>query len=141
MNFNFNFKDMPRAPEASIRCVTNARDRHRTGKSGIKRSLRCGLGVVASRRQSRDGCQPLRFIGQKPNGMRQSREAISNQDGPTSISRMEQMTRTKILAMVLLCACSAPAIEKSNFTFSVAYGSHPVGFRVVEQYDYTRSYQ
>jgi tetratricopeptide (TPR) repeat protein len=54
---------------------------------------------------------------------------------------MEQMTRTKVLAMVVLCACSAPAIEKSNFTFSVAYGSHPVGFRVVEQYDYTRSYQ
>ena len=51
------------------------------------------------------------------------------------------MTRTKILAVVLLCACSAPAIEKSNFTFSVAYGSHPVGFRVVQQYDYTRSYQ
>lgn len=31
--------------------------------------------------------------------------------------------------------------EKSNFTFSAPYGSHSVGFRVVEQYDYTRSYQ
>src|SRR5580700_10392576 len=118
MNFNFNFKDMPGAPEASIRWVTNVRDRHHTGKSGIKRSLRCGPGVVASRRQLRDGC----FIGQRPNGVRQFREAISNQDGPTSLSRMEQMTRTKILAMVLLCAGSAPAIEKSNFTFSAAYG-------------------
>jgi len=36
MNFNFNFKDMPGAPGASIRRVTNAPDWHRTGKSGIK---------------------------------------------------------------------------------------------------------
>ena len=40
MNFNFNFKDMPREAGPSIRCVTNARDRHHTGKSGIKRSFR-----------------------------------------------------------------------------------------------------
>jgi hypothetical protein len=38
MNFNFNFKDMPGAPGASIRCVTNVRDRHHTAKYGIKRS-------------------------------------------------------------------------------------------------------
>jgi len=41
MNFNFNFKDMPGAPRASIRRVTNARDRHHTGKFGIKRVLQC----------------------------------------------------------------------------------------------------
>jgi hypothetical protein len=37
MNFNFNFKDMPQAAGASIRGVTNWRDRHHTGKYGIKR--------------------------------------------------------------------------------------------------------
>jgi hypothetical protein len=36
MNFNFNFKDMPQAAEASIRYVTNVRDRHHTGKCGIE---------------------------------------------------------------------------------------------------------
>jgi hypothetical protein len=41
MNFNFNFKDMPPAPQASIHHVTNVRDRHHTGKYGIKRSSRC----------------------------------------------------------------------------------------------------
>ena len=51
------------------------------------------------------------------------------------------MTKVKLLAMVLLCACPARATEKSNFTFSAAYGPHPVGFRVVQQYDYTRSYK
>jgi len=39
MNFNFNFKDMPGAAGASIRGVTNARDRHRMAKSGIKRAF------------------------------------------------------------------------------------------------------
>lgn len=38
-------------------------------------------------------------------------------------------------------AGTTPAAEKSNFTFSAAYGPHPVGFRAVEQYDYTRSYK
>ena len=38
LNFNFNFKDMPGAPKASIRGITNGRDRHHTGKYGIKRS-------------------------------------------------------------------------------------------------------
>jgi dienelactone hydrolase len=51
------------------------------------------------------------------------------------------MMRLKILVMVMLCARLAFATEKSNFTFSVAYGPHPVGFRVVQQYDYTRSYK
>ena len=51
------------------------------------------------------------------------------------------MTTLKILAMVLLCAPLASSAEKSNLTFSAAYGSHPVGFRVVQQYDYTRSYK
>jgi hypothetical protein len=37
MNFNFNFKDMPLAPGQSIRRVTSVRDRHPTGKYGIKR--------------------------------------------------------------------------------------------------------
>jgi len=32
MNFNFNIKDMLRAAEASIRRLTNARDRHYTAK-------------------------------------------------------------------------------------------------------------
>jgi hypothetical protein len=37
MNFNFNFKDMPPAAEASIRSAINARDQHHTGKNRIKR--------------------------------------------------------------------------------------------------------
>jgi len=37
MNFNFNFKDMPPAAGPSIHGVTNERDLHHTGKSGIKR--------------------------------------------------------------------------------------------------------
>jgi len=41
MNFNFNFKDMPPAPGPSIRRVANARDRQRTGKSGIRWGSRC----------------------------------------------------------------------------------------------------
>jgi hypothetical protein len=49
--------------------------------------------------------------------------------------------KIKILATVLLSATLVSATEKSNFTFSVAYGSHPVGFRLVQQYDYTRSYK
>src|SRR5579872_5699944 len=32
MNFNFNFKDMPRAAGPSIRWVTKTRDLHHTGK-------------------------------------------------------------------------------------------------------------
>jgi hypothetical protein len=39
MNFNFNFKDMPFAAQASIRGVTNGCDLHHTGKYGIKRAL------------------------------------------------------------------------------------------------------
>jgi hypothetical protein len=37
MNFNFNIKDILRVAEASIRGVTNGRDAHHTGDSGIKR--------------------------------------------------------------------------------------------------------
>ena len=37
MNFNFNFKDMLLALQASIHHVTNARDMHHTGNQGIKR--------------------------------------------------------------------------------------------------------
>jgi len=50
MNFNFNFKDMPPAAEASIRGVTTVSDRHHTGKSGIKRSPRRGRLLTSSRR-------------------------------------------------------------------------------------------
>jgi hypothetical protein len=42
MNFNFNIKDMPEAAGSSIRCVTNVRDRHHTGKCGIKRNVWSG---------------------------------------------------------------------------------------------------
>jgi hypothetical protein len=51
------------------------------------------------------------------------------------------MLRISFLAALLPCACLAAAqAEKSNFTFSETYGVHPVGFRVVQQYDSTRSY-
>ncbi len=33
------------------------------------------------------------------------------------------------------------AADASNFTFSVTFGPHPVGFRVVHQYDYSRMYK
>jgi hypothetical protein len=46
MNFNFNFKDMPRSAKASIRSATKAHDQHHTAKSGIKR-----IGIAA--RQSK----------------------------------------------------------------------------------------
>jgi len=36
MNFNFNFKDMPRVAEASIQPAANVRDPQRTAHSGIK---------------------------------------------------------------------------------------------------------
>jgi hypothetical protein len=55
MNFNFNFKDMPRAAEASIRSATNARDRHHTGKSGIKRGSGALAHIVAIYRNKRCG--------------------------------------------------------------------------------------
>ncbi len=31
--------------------------------------------------------------------------------------------------------------DKSNFAFGVTFGPHPVGFRVVHQYDYSRAYK
>lgn len=41
--------------------------------------------------------------------------------------------------MILCCAASLSQAA-SNFTFDVAPGPHAVGLRVVEQYDYSRSY-
>jgi len=32
-------------------------------------------------------------------------------------------------------------LRKSNFTFSVTFGQHPIGFRIVHQYDYSRVYK
>lgn len=46
----------------------------------------------------------------------------------------------RILLFAILCSCAALAAEKSNFTFDAPYGPHAVGFRVVLQYDYSRSY-
>ena len=43
MNFNFNFKDMLALAGQSIRVVTNVRDLHHTGKSGIKRKCACKM--------------------------------------------------------------------------------------------------
>jgi hypothetical protein len=48
MNFNFNFKDMPEAPEASMRDLTTVRDLHPMEKCGIKR----GRGVPARSRMA-----------------------------------------------------------------------------------------
>jgi tetratricopeptide (TPR) repeat protein len=50
----------------------------------------------------------------------------------------------KLMAFMVLscCACVAsPAGEKSNLVFDVTFGPHAVGFHVVQQYDYTRSYK
>jgi pimeloyl-ACP methyl ester carboxylesterase len=52
-----------------------------------------------------------------------------------------KIKKIMILVTVLLSASLVSAAEKSNFTFSMAYGSHPVGFRLVQQYNYTRSYK
>ncbi len=51
------------------------------------------------------------------------------------------MTRLKLLAVLLCAGYAAAAADRSNLTFSAPYGSHSVGFRVVQQYDYTRSYK
>jgi hypothetical protein len=77
----------------------------------------------------------------RQHGSRVKTLGASRSTAQQAMWRFNRVTRVKILAMVLLCARSASATEKSNFTFSAAYGSNPVGFRVVEQYDYTRSYQ
>ena len=47
-----------------------------------------------------------------------------------------------IVPLVLLAFVSLGfAAGKSNFTFGVTFGPHPVGFRVVHQYDYSRVYK
>jgi hypothetical protein len=51
------------------------------------------------------------------------------------------MRKTLLIAVSFLSACPAFAAEKSNFTFDVAYRPHAVGFRVVQQYDYSRAYK
>jgi dienelactone hydrolase len=47
-----------------------------------------------------------------------------------------------VILLVLLAIVSLGiAAEPSNFTFGVTFGPHPVGFRVVHQYDYSRVYK
>jgi dienelactone hydrolase len=47
-----------------------------------------------------------------------------------------------IVPLVLLASISLGlSADKSNFTYSVTFGPHPVGFRVVHQYDYSRVYK
>ena len=41
---------------------------------------------------------------------------------------------------MIMCCTAGLSQAASNFTFDVAPGPHSVGLRVVEQYDYTRSY-
>jgi dienelactone hydrolase len=46
------------------------------------------------------------------------------------------------ISFVLLAAVALGfAADTSNFAFGVAFGPHPVGFRVVHQYDYSRVYK
>ena len=53
------------------------------------------------------------------------------------------MQRRLSLGLLVLLAFVWPGIAApaSNFTFGAAFGPHPVGFRVVHQYDYTRAYK
>ncbi len=52
------------------------------------------------------------------------------------------MKKITIFVALLWCASwLGAAAEKSNFTFDVPFGPNPVGFRVVLQYDYSRSYK
>ena len=46
-----------------------------------------------------------------------------------------------VLCLLVSFASFAFAEAESNFTFGVAFGPHPVGFRVVHQYDYARGYK
>jgi dienelactone hydrolase len=47
-----------------------------------------------------------------------------------------------VIPLVLLAFVSLGfSVGKSNFTFAVTFGPHPVGFRVVHQYDYSRVYK
>lgn len=45
------------------------------------------------------------------------------------------------LFLLLVSVAPGSASDPSNFTFSVTFGPHPVGFRVVHQYDYSRVYK
>jgi dienelactone hydrolase len=45
------------------------------------------------------------------------------------------------LSVFLVFVSLGFAADKSNFTFAVVFGPHPVGFRVVHQYDYSRVYR
>ena len=45
-----------------------------------------------------------------------------------------------LLLIALFCRLAIAQQPKSNFTLDAPLGAHAVGFRVVEQYDYTRSY-
>lgn len=47
----------------------------------------------------------------------------------------------RLLIAVVLCCSASLSQAASNFTFDVTPGTHGVGLRVVEQYDYARSYQ
>jgi dienelactone hydrolase len=46
-----------------------------------------------------------------------------------------------VLCLLVSFASFAFATAESNFTFGVAFGPHPVGFRVVHQFDYARGYK
>jgi dienelactone hydrolase len=52
---------------------------------------------------------------------------------------MESISVRKLLT-VILCCVAGLSQAASNFSFDVAPGQHGVGLRVVEQYDYARSY-
>lgn len=46
----------------------------------------------------------------------------------------------RLLITLILCCAASLSQAASNFSFDVAPGPHGVGLRVVEQYDYARSY-
>jgi dienelactone hydrolase len=47
----------------------------------------------------------------------------------------------RLLLSVILCCAASLSQAASNFTFDPVPGAHGVGLRVVEQYDYARSYR
>jgi dienelactone hydrolase len=51
------------------------------------------------------------------------------------------MRKILLIAACLWSVCPAIAAEKSNFTLNPSSGPHAVGFRVVQQYDYSRAYK
>ncbi|MGB8959212.1 MAG: hypothetical protein WCC00_09430, partial [Candidatus Aminicenantales bacterium] len=46
-----------------------------------------------------------------------------------------------VLGILVMSISLGSAANKSNFTFSATFGPHPVGFRAVHQYDYSRVYK